>query len=91
LLFPKFDNYPQTNLRTAPDPREYSDYVAGRSELYQRRTYCAKKGDIFLWHGMLIHGGSPVLDPKRTRRSYVCHYIPPGMDVSARIKGPFNW
>ncbi len=90
-LFPGFDDYPQTNLRTAADPNEYSEYVARRSQLYERRTYCAKKGDIFLWHGMLIHGGSPVVDPRQTRRSYVCHYIPPGMDVSGTVKGPFNW
>lgn len=90
-LYPKFDNYPQTNLRTAPDPQEYSDYIAGRSEQYERRLYNARKGDVFFWHGMLIHGGSPVADPKLTRRSYVCHYIPPGMDVSGQIEGPFNW
>ncbi|MDB5865373.1 MAG: Phytanoyl-CoA dioxygenase [Betaproteobacteria bacterium] len=90
-LYPKFDNYPQTNLRTYPRPQEYSEYVARRSEHYERRLYLARKGDVFFWHGMLIHGGSSVTDPKRTRRSYVCHYIPGEMEVSSRIEGPFNW
>ncbi|MGA9996510.1 MAG: phytanoyl-CoA dioxygenase family protein [Pyrinomonadaceae bacterium] len=90
-LFPKFDNYPQTNLRTAQNTQEYSDYVAQCSQRYERKLYDARKGDIFLWHGMLIHGGSEVSDKHKTRRSYVCHYIPPGMDVSAKVKGPFNW
>jgi ectoine hydroxylase-related dioxygenase (phytanoyl-CoA dioxygenase family) len=90
-LYPKFDNYPQTNLRTYPRPQEYSEYVARRSEHYERRLYLARKGDVFLWHGMLIHGGSSVTDPKRTRRSYVCHYIPGEMEVSSQIEGPFNW
>ncbi|MDB5876060.1 MAG: phytanoyl-CoA dioxygenase [Ramlibacter sp.] len=90
-LYPKFDNYPQTNLRTDPRPREYSEYVARRSEQYERHHYLARKGDVFLWHGMLIHGGSVVTDPKRTRRSYVCHYIPGEMEVSSQIEGPFNW
>lgn len=90
-LYPQFDNYPQTNLRTTHEPQAYSDYVARRSEQYERKLYYAKKGDIFLWHGMLIHGGSEVRNPQLTRRSYVCHYIPPGMEVSAQIEGPFNW
>lgn len=90
-LYPKFDNYPQTNLRTAIKPEEYSAYVAERSKCYERKLYMAKKGDIFLWHGMLIHGGSPVSNRQLTRKSYVCHYIPPGMDVSSQVKGPFNW
>lgn len=90
-LFPQFDNYPQTNLRTVRNMQEYSDYVVERSKDYERKLYFAKKGDVFLWHGMLIHGGSEVFNPKMTRRSYVCHYIPPGMDKISEIEGPFNW
>lgn len=90
-LFPTFDNYPQTNLRTATNPQEYTDYVTRQSEKYERKLYMAKRGDIFLWHGMLIHGGSPVINPSRSRRSYVCHYVPPEMEVSSQIEGPFNW
>ena len=90
-LYPKFKNYPQTNLRTALKPEEYSAYVAERSERYERKLYFAKKGDIFLWHGMLIHGGSAVANRELTRRSYVCHYIPPEMEVSSQVEGPFNW
>jgi hypothetical protein len=45
-----------------------------------------------LWFdGMLIHGGEAIRNPDRTRRSYVCHYIPPGCDKSAEAQGPFNW
>jgi phytanoyl-CoA hydroxylase len=90
-LYAGFDNYPQTNLRTTAKPQEYSEHVARCSEQYERRLYLAKKGEVFLWHGMLIHGGSAVTDPKRTRRSYVCHYIPGDMEVSSEIDGPFNW
>jgi hypothetical protein len=32
-----------------------------------------------------------VTDRRLSRRSYVCHYIPPGMDVASKIEGPFNW
>lgn len=33
-----------------------------------------KRGQAFLWHGNLIHGGSRVLDPTKTRRSFVVHF-----------------
>jgi phytanoyl-CoA hydroxylase len=92
-LFDKFDNYPQTNLRTAPPQvmDEYHEHVARTSERYERLTFLPEKGDALLWHGMIIHGGSALRNPERTRRSYVIHYVPPGMDVSEQVVGPFNW
>lgn len=35
----------------------------------------AKKGDVLIWHGNLIHGGSKRKNPKLTRKSMVCHYF----------------
>jgi len=40
----------------------------------QRQTFCPKKGDVFVWHAALAHGGSPVLDRTLTRKSHVTHY-----------------
>jgi len=34
----------------------------------------AKKGDVFLWHATLVHGGSAVKTPGLTRKSLVTHY-----------------
>lgn len=34
-----------------------------------------KKGQAILWNGNLIHGGSKVLDPERTRWSQATHYF----------------
>ncbi len=34
----------------------------------------AKKGDVLLWHGALVHGGSLTQNKERTRRSLVTHY-----------------
>lgn len=31
-------------------------------------------GDVFIWHGQLIHGGSEIRDFTRTRNSLVVHY-----------------
>ncbi len=39
------------------------------------QTFLAKKGDIFIWHANLVHGGSPVLDKNKTRKSMVVHYF----------------
>ncbi|HEX7252701.1 MAG TPA: phytanoyl-CoA dioxygenase family protein [Thermoanaerobaculia bacterium] len=33
-----------------------------------------RKGDVVLWHAALVHGGTPVLDRARTRKSFVSHY-----------------
>ena len=90
-MYAGFTNYPQTNLRTLSNPADYGEFVREQSRNYDPLLFLAKKGDALLWHGMLIHGGSSAKDRTRTRRSYVCHYIPPGMDVAGQVEGPFNW
>jgi phytanoyl-CoA hydroxylase len=39
-----------------------------------RQTMLARKGDVFIWHCQLLHGGSPITTPGRTRASLVVHY-----------------
>jgi hypothetical protein len=34
-----------------------------------------RKGDIFIWHAWLVHGGLPRADRTRSRRSMVAHFI----------------
>jgi ectoine hydroxylase len=41
----------------------------------EKVTFYAKKGDVFIWHANLLHGGSPVIDHKATRKSMVIHYF----------------
>ncbi|HEY9112549.1 MAG TPA: phytanoyl-CoA dioxygenase family protein [Rhodanobacteraceae bacterium] len=41
-----------------------------QSELFQ-----AHKGDVFIWNAQLLHGGSPIAERGRTRRSIVFHYF----------------
>lgn len=36
--------------------------------------FCAKKGDVLIWHANLLHGGSKRNDIKHSRKSVVCHY-----------------
>ena len=55
----------------------WSAYI--ESEMRRRgieaKTFLAGKGDLFIWHSDLVHGGSAIGDPTRTRRSLVCHYF----------------
>ncbi|MDN6857031.1 phytanoyl-CoA dioxygenase family protein [Pseudomonas sp. CAN2814] len=93
VQYPGFENHPQANLRTC-NLDEYSGYYkftndeAGKAGVKQ---FIAKKGDVLLWHGMLVHGGSPVINPELTRKSMVIHYLVDGVDQTDKIAGPFNW
>ena len=92
-IFERFDDYPETNLRTA-DPelsKAYREYVSELTRKYDRHLFIAKKGEVLLWHGMLLHGGCEIKNTKLTRKSYVIHYMPPQMNVGNEVEGPFNW
>jgi hypothetical protein len=41
----------------------------------ERNVFLAKKGDCFIWHARLVHGGSPIFDRRRTRKSIVSHFF----------------
>ena len=92
-LFPEFDNYPQTQRRTAPKDQadRYDAYVARIASKYERKQFLAKKGQALFWHGMLIHGGSSFVAPGTTRKSFVIHFLPDGGNAGHRVIGPFNW
>ncbi len=40
----------------------------------QPETFAARKGDVFIWSAYLLHGGSPIADASKTRKSVVFHY-----------------
>lgn len=41
-----------------------------------KSSFLAKKGDVLVWHSDLAHGGSPIGQPPRTRKSLVTHLTP---------------
>ncbi len=45
--------------------------------------FMPKKGDVFIWHAQLFHGGAAVSDPELTRKSFVFHYFSERDCVSA--------
>jgi ectoine hydroxylase-related dioxygenase (phytanoyl-CoA dioxygenase family) len=55
------------------DFARYIENEAQRMNL-RREVFVANKGDVFLWHGALAHGGSPVRDANFTRWTLVTHY-----------------
>ena len=50
--------------------REFVDSLGLEKEIALMR-----KGDLFIWHSNLIHGGTPIVDSCRTRASQVTHYF----------------
>ncbi len=92
-FFKQFNNYPQTNLRTCELSltHKYNDHLNSVSKNYERKRFLAKKGNVLLWNGLLLHGGDVVENDALSRKSFVCHFIPQGMDRSQEVVGPFNW
>jgi ectoine hydroxylase-related dioxygenase (phytanoyl-CoA dioxygenase family) len=49
-----------------------------REQLLERslveEEFHGRKGDVFIWHEQLYHGGRPIRDPGLTRKSLVTHY-----------------
>ncbi len=39
-----------------------------------KQIFTAKKGDLFIWHANLFHGGEPHTNKNKTRKSVVFHY-----------------
>lgn len=49
-----------------------------------------RKGQALLWAGNLLHGGSPRLDPERTRHSQVTHYFFEGCEYWTPLRSSAN-
>jgi ectoine hydroxylase-related dioxygenase (phytanoyl-CoA dioxygenase family) len=66
-----------THHATREESADWYDYIDVQIRLrgLKERAFLARKGDVFIWHSDLVHGGSPIADPRRTRSSLVCHYF----------------
>lgn len=53
---------------------EYQQRIIEENGL-KAEVLSAKKGDVFIWHANLLHGGMPHLNKEKTRRSMVVHYF----------------
>ena len=77
---PKFD-FGQTGIvfqhkNSLFSPDKFSRYLTKTcTELdLKKEILLIKKGDVLFWHGALAHGGMPINDPSKTRKSFVVHY-----------------
>jgi ectoine hydroxylase-related dioxygenase (phytanoyl-CoA dioxygenase family) len=62
----------------APDEEaDWFDYVDVQIRLrrLKERRFIARKGDVLVWHANLVHGGTPIKDPSRTRSSILFHFF----------------
>jgi ectoine hydroxylase-related dioxygenase (phytanoyl-CoA dioxygenase family) len=92
-LFPAFEDYPQTNLRTVSPAlqRQYDLFAEEIASRFQAVDFVARKGQALFWHGMLLHGGAHIGDPRLTRRAFVVHFDVARASRETQVLGPFNW
>lgn len=80
--FPESNNiapfyFSSGSMHTVPEEMaRWSDYMAAQVERYGlgEQRFLARKGDLFVWHALLLHGGSEIVDLNLTRQSLVTHY-----------------
>src|SRR5215211_5190025 len=55
----------------------WSDYMADQVERrgLEEQRFLAGKGDLFIWHALLLHGGSEICNPRLSRESLVTHFF----------------
>ena len=59
------------------DPeKDFTPYLEKTAQKlgFKKEVLLIKKGDVLIWHGALAHGGSPINDHTKTRKSLVVHY-----------------
>lgn len=76
-----YDNSSNTFMTDGHANKKYEQKTAQLIEAnhLQKKILLAKKGDLFIWHANLIHGGEAQLNKERTRKSMVAHYFAQGV------------
>jgi hypothetical protein len=76
--FPWFEFAPGTIEADGDKKKRFAFQLQLKRLLEERnlepQTFTCSRGDVFLWHAALVHGGQPVEQRERTRKSYVTHY-----------------
>jgi ectoine hydroxylase-related dioxygenase (phytanoyl-CoA dioxygenase family)/SAM-dependent methyltransferase len=72
-----------------PELERFSDILHDQAKQagLSLRRFLPKKGDVLIWSAGLMHGGSPVTDLNRTRKSLVTHYCPADLQPMFAYKG----
>lgn len=78
------EDYQTGNNALLIGEHNYDNYEDKIEELIKQQSikpkyFYAKKGDVFIWHANLLHGGSAITDTSLTRKSIVGHYYAEGV------------
>jgi len=59
----------------------YEDFIEQKIQenKLEKKIFRAKKGDAIIWHSNLLHGGEPLVQSNKTRKSMVFHYFKKGV------------
>jgi len=73
-------DYQNEGSRWLIGDKDYSEYEAFIGQKVQelglqKQVFLAKKGDVFIWHANLLHGGESHTNKALTRKSMVFHYF----------------
>lgn len=73
------------DVGVAPRQAHYADYERHIEKLVRQHRLAPVrgvmgKGEVFIWHGNLLHGGGSHPDKQRSRHSQVTHYFFEGCD-----------
>jgi ectoine hydroxylase-related dioxygenase (phytanoyl-CoA dioxygenase family) len=76
---PWFEFEPDSVAMLDKSPAKKQAWTAHRDRVcsdmgLEARPFTCQRGDVFLWHAGLLHGGAPVKDGRLTRKSFVTHY-----------------
>jgi len=60
-----------------PEMEPWADYMADQVDRrgLEEHRFLARRGDLFIWHANLLHGGSEICRPGITRKSLVTHFF----------------
>jgi ectoine hydroxylase-related dioxygenase (phytanoyl-CoA dioxygenase family) len=83
VFYPGSHKLPEVTMQTVgvrADKSEYKHYEDYIADLVQReglepKYATIRKGQALLWAANILHGGSPMRNPKATRHSQVTHYF----------------
>lgn len=66
-----------SNHAVGAEMPQWEAYMADqvRDRGLKPELFPARRGDVFIWSAYLLHGGSPILSPGKTRKSIVFHYF----------------
>jgi phytanoyl-CoA hydroxylase len=64
------------NIRSSEEQGQANWYyqAAIRDRGLREQKFLGRAGDVIIWHEQLVHGGLPIQNMKKTRKSLVVHY-----------------